>query len=106
MAGRTIQDLFDLSGKVALVTGGTGYLGTAFVRALAEAGASVSISSRDEARAKEAAEKLPSPGGAVHHGVALDQLDGAALRRGFVAAVEATAVGRPGRAIDLHGYMR
>ena len=55
MAGRTIQELFDLSGKVALVTGGTGYLGTAFSHALAEAGASVVISSRDEARGRDAA---------------------------------------------------
>jgi NAD(P)-dependent dehydrogenase (short-subunit alcohol dehydrogenase family) len=88
MAGQTIQELFDLSGKVALVTGGTGYLGTAFGQALAEAGASVVISSRDAGRAREAAAKLPSPGGATHHGVTLDQMDGAALRRGFEAAVE------------------
>lgn len=31
----------DLTGKVALVTGGCGHLGSAFVDALAEAGASV-----------------------------------------------------------------
>ena len=88
MAGQTIQELFDLSGKVALITGGTGHLGTAFSHALAEAGASVIISSRDAARAREAAAKLPSPGGATHHGVELDQVDGAALRRGFDAAVD------------------
>ena len=89
MAGRTVQDLSSLSGKVALVTGGTGYLGTAFGNALAEAGASVVISSRDAARAQEAAAKLPSPGGATHHGVELDQMDGDSTRRGFAAAVEA-----------------
>ena len=33
----TIQQLFDLSGKTALVTGASGYLGAAFARALAEA---------------------------------------------------------------------
>ncbi len=89
MAGRTIQELFDLSGKVALVTGGTGYLGTAFSHALAEAGASVVISSRDEARGRDAASKLPAPGGASHHAVQLDQMDSGALRNGFEAAVQA-----------------
>ena len=33
----TIQQLFDLTGKVALVTGGTGHLGSSISRALAEA---------------------------------------------------------------------
>ena len=89
MAGRTIQEQFDLTGKVALVTGATGYLGTAFAHALAEAGASVVISSREEARAQEAAAKLPSPGGAAHHGVTLDQMDGESVERGFEAAVKA-----------------
>ena len=89
MVGQTVQELFDLSGKVALVTGGTGYLGTAFGNALAEAGASVVISSRDQARGREAAEKLPSPGGAAHHAVELDQMDSGSLRGGFEAAVAA-----------------
>ena len=40
MAGRTVQELTDLTGKIALVSGGTGFLGTAFCNALAEAGAS------------------------------------------------------------------
>ncbi len=89
MAGRTIQEQFDLSGKVALVTGATGYLGTAFATALAEAGASVVISSRDAERGQEAANKLPSPGGAAHHGVALDQMNGDSVGSGFQAAVQA-----------------
>jgi gluconate 5-dehydrogenase len=89
MPGQTVHDLFDLSGKVALVTGGTGYLGTAFGHALAEAGASVVISSRDEARGREAAAKLSAPGGASHHAVQLDQMDSGALQRGFEAAVGA-----------------
>ena len=33
----TIHQLFDLNGKVALITGGTGHLGSAMSRALAEA---------------------------------------------------------------------
>lgn len=89
MADKTVHELFDLSGKVALITGGTGYLGTAFSHALAEAGASVVISSRDEARGREAAAKLPTPGEATHHAVQLDHMDSGALRGGFDAAVEA-----------------
>jgi NAD(P)-dependent dehydrogenase (short-subunit alcohol dehydrogenase family) len=89
MTGRTIQEQFDLTGKVALVTGATGYLGTAFSHALAEAGASVVISSRDGGRAQEAAAKLPSPGGAVHHGVTLDQMDGQSVQDGFAEAIKA-----------------
>ena len=49
----TVHQLFDLAGKVALITGGTGYLGTAFSRALAEVGASIVISSRDRDRAHD-----------------------------------------------------
>ena len=89
MTAPTIQQLFDLSGKVALVTGGTGHLGTAFANALAEAGASVVISSREGSRAQEAADKLPSPGGASHHGVTLDQMDGGSVESSFDEAVKA-----------------
>jgi 2-deoxy-D-gluconate 3-dehydrogenase len=39
----TIQDKFDLTGRVALVTGGAGLLGAEFCRTLAEAGAAVAV---------------------------------------------------------------
>ena len=87
MVEKTIDELFDLTGKTALVTGSTGWLGTAFANALAEAGASVVISSRDEERAAAAAAALPVPDGATHHGVALDHMDETSLHSGFEAAV-------------------
>jgi NAD(P)-dependent dehydrogenase (short-subunit alcohol dehydrogenase family) len=86
MAEKTIQQLFDLSGRSALVTGGTGWLGAAFATALAEAGASVIISSRDQVRAQAAVDGLP--GDAAHHAVTLDHMDESSLTSGFQAAVE------------------
>jgi gluconate 5-dehydrogenase len=83
----TVQDLFDLTGKVALLTGGAGHLGSAMSRALAEAGASVILTSRDAERARSAAALLPVRGAARHHGIALDHMDPAALERGFKEAV-------------------
>ena len=70
-----VGKLFDLTGKVALITGGSGYLGSSFARILAEAGAGVVVGSRSEETAQRVASELPSPGGATHHGVSLDQLD-------------------------------
>jgi NAD(P)-dependent dehydrogenase (short-subunit alcohol dehydrogenase family) len=45
-----MQDLFDLSGKVAIVTGTSRGLGQYFARALAKAGADLVITSRDLSR--------------------------------------------------------
>ena len=84
----TIGDLFDLSGKVALITGASGYLGSAMSCALAEAGASVVTCSRDATRAAEAAARLPSPVNGEHGGVVLDQLDVASIEAGFETAIQ------------------
>ena len=51
--------LFDLSGKVALVTGGSKGLGKAMARGLAEAGADVFISSRNEDELQSALDTSP-----------------------------------------------
>lgn len=64
----------DLHGRVALVTGGTRGIGLATVRALAEAGATVVLTGRDEAVAKEVA----AASGAVS-GLALDVTDAKAV---------------------------
>ena len=90
MVEPTVQELFDLSGRTALVTGGTGHLGSALSRALAEAGASVVISSRDQERGAAAAAQLPVVGDARHLAVQLDHMDPDSLARGFDAALEAT----------------
>jgi gluconate 5-dehydrogenase len=43
---RTVQELFDLTGRAAIVTGGGTHLGTAFTEALCDLGATVYIASR------------------------------------------------------------
>ena len=84
----TIQQLFDLTGRAALVTGGAGYLGRTISAALAEAGATVVDSSRDRERAEEAAAELPTVDGTTHIGVQLDHKDEDSLRTGFAEAIE------------------
>ena len=54
--------LFDLSGKVSIVTGGGRGLGLALAEGLAEAGSSIVLCSRKEANCKEAATKLQAKG--------------------------------------------
>ncbi|MBL8669194.1 MAG: SDR family oxidoreductase, partial [Alphaproteobacteria bacterium] len=62
MAMSTMQKIFDLSGRVALVTGARRGLGYGMAKALAEAGADVVINSRNEALLKAAAEGLAAQG--------------------------------------------
>jgi len=85
----TIQELFDLTGRVALITGASGWLGRSMASALAEAGAVVAAASRDRGKAEEVAAALPSPRGVRHVPVVLDQLDPASIGSGFVEALEA-----------------
>jgi len=45
---------FDLSGKVAIVTGGNGGIGLGMARGLAEAGAAIAVVGRNEAKSAAA----------------------------------------------------
>lgn len=57
-----VQELFDLRGTVALVTGGSRGLGYQMAQSLGEAGARVVITARKEAELQEAAEQLRQAG--------------------------------------------
>jgi gluconate 5-dehydrogenase len=59
---RTIQQLFDLEGKTALVTGGSRGLGLQIAHALGEAGARIMLSSRKAGDLEEATADLQAAG--------------------------------------------
>lgn len=75
---KTTQQLFDLTGRTALITGASGFLGSAMAAALAEAGARVIAASRMLDTARKVAASLPGGG---HSGVALDQMDARSIER-------------------------
>ncbi|KJC35456.1 2-deoxy-D-gluconate 3-dehydrogenase [Bradyrhizobium sp. LTSP885] len=54
--------LFDLSGKVAIVTGGNGGIGLGMARGLADAGANIAVVGRNEAKSAVAVEDLRQRG--------------------------------------------
>jgi NAD(P)-dependent dehydrogenase (short-subunit alcohol dehydrogenase family) len=78
----------DLQGKVAIVTGGAGGIGSAYCRALAGHGVSVVIADLNGAGAEAAASKLASDGLAAV-GVAADVTDPASAAAMVARAVEA-----------------
>ena len=60
-----VADLFDLTGKVAVITGGAGGIGVVYAEALAEAGAAVVVADLDLAAATATAEALTAKGHTV-----------------------------------------
>ncbi len=55
---RTLQSLFDLTGRTAVVTGGAGFLGSAMSATFAELGANVVIASRDQAKCRQRCDEI------------------------------------------------
>lgn len=92
--GAYLERLFDLSGRVAIVTGATGTLGGEMARGLARAGAKVGVLGRRNERAEEVVAEIEKPGGEAL-ALPADVLD----REGLEAARDAV-MGRWGR-LDL-----
>ena len=81
MKRKNLWKLFDLKGKVALVTGGAKGLGYEMAISLAEAGADVAITSRTLSNAQESAEKIQSACGGDTLALQLDHCNWAEVQQ-------------------------
>jgi 2-deoxy-D-gluconate 3-dehydrogenase len=79
--------VFNLEGRVAIVTGGNGGIGLGMARGLAGAGARIVIAARDAAKSKAAVQDLTGRGGEAH-AVATDVTDEGAVGRLIEATLE------------------
>jgi NAD(P)-dependent dehydrogenase (short-subunit alcohol dehydrogenase family) len=74
--------IFSLDGKTALITGATGYLGSAMALVLAEAGAHVLVNTRSKERGDALVKSLSAAGHSAESAV-FDVTDGNAVERFF-----------------------
>ena len=74
------QELFDLTGKVAVVTGGNGGLGLGIALGLAGAGANIVIAARNVEKTAQALEEIRS-NGVEAHGITVDVTKEPAIQR-------------------------
>jgi NAD(P)-dependent dehydrogenase (short-subunit alcohol dehydrogenase family) len=70
-----MKDIFDLTGKTAIVTGGAGHLGRAICEGLAQYGADIAVASRDGEKCREFAEYLHEKYGTNAIGISGDVND-------------------------------
>lgn len=77
-----------LHSRHALVCGATQGIGAATAKALAEAGASVTLLARDAAGLERSREQLPRDGGRTHHILPVDMSDTAALQAAITTHVD------------------
>ncbi len=79
-------NLFDLSGRIAIVTGGNGGIGLGIARGLAQAGASVAVVGRNAEKNASAVRELQLLGSAQSCAIEADVTDAGACRS-MIAAV-------------------
>lgn len=79
---KSVLDSFNLSGRLALVTGSSAGIGLALARGLAAAGAEVVLNARSEEKLHLAADQLRAEGARVH-AVPFDVTDAAAVAEGI-----------------------
>jgi len=96
-----IRQLFDLSGRVALCTGGSSGIGRRMALTLSQAGANVVLVGRNEATLSEAMEQINTEGGGRARVIAADLLDRSVL--GDVVAEASVAFGAPDILINAAG---
>jgi gluconate 5-dehydrogenase len=77
---RTITSLFDLHGKVAVVTGGAGWLGAAISETLHELGAVVFVASRSQDKSQLLIDRLNAHGESRAKWIALDIADEGSIK--------------------------
>lgn len=94
------MNLFDLSGEVAVVIGGTGVLGGALAEGLASAGAAVAILGRSAERGEARVAAIRGAGGRALF-VAADALSREDLRRAHAAVRD--VLGAPGILLNAAG---
>src|SRR5438874_927569 len=81
------MSLFDLTGRVAVVTGGNGGIGLGMARGLAAAGAAIVVAARNRAKSEAAAAELARLGGRAEF-IPLDVADSASCRAMMDAVVD------------------
>jgi 2-deoxy-D-gluconate 3-dehydrogenase len=79
--------LFDLSGRVAVITGGSGGIGLGMAQGLVQAGACVVVVARNEAKGEHAAQTLRESGGRASF-VRADVCDESECRAAVTAAIK------------------
>ena len=85
---REIEEMFDLSGRVAMITGGARTLGYDAASVLAAAGADLVITSREEASAQSTAEQLKEQFHVDVLPLAMDQTEFAPVAEAAARAIE------------------
>lgn len=83
-----MSGLFDLSGKIVIVTGGNGYLGRAMCEGLAQNAATLIIASRNEEECKALADRLSKQYQIEAVGIGVDILDADSIRCLFQSTAE------------------